>query len=250
MPSLLVLGTSDSDGSHLDRREDTWPWLLAAALAAPGEPGPTVHKRFYATAPGALDYLERQLEATEPDIIVLSLTLYAFSVRTVANRIRRVAGARAGAWAERQFNRFDRATGPTAAGMSGRPAWGHALNRAAHRAARTVIGTASEASPREVLRAYTTAIERLAREEDVRVVVVGSFPFTVEIERENPRVRDVQRVFNQCIARLCRERRIGWVDPEFMRDRDVDALYTDALHFTEAAHRRVAAEVSAVLSNS
>lgn len=41
--------------------------------------------------------------------------------------------------------------------------------------------------------------------------------------------------------------RVGWVDPEFMRDRDVEALYSDSLHFTEAAHQRVAAEVLRVL---
>ena len=79
--------------------------------------------------------------------------------------------------------------------------------------------------------------------------MIGSFPFTGAIERENAKARSFQLTFNARMRGLCRERRIGWVDPEFMRDSDVDALYSDALHFTAAAHQRVADAVHSALEH-
>ena len=85
------------------RRELAWPWLVAQSLETAGSAWALTHTRYYATAPGALGYLERQLGASAPDVVILSVTLYAYSMRTVANRIRHVAGKRAGDWAEARF---------------------------------------------------------------------------------------------------------------------------------------------------
>ena len=247
VPNLLVLGTSDSDGSQLARRELAWPWLVAQSLETAGSAWALTHTRYYATAPGALGYLERQLGASAPDVVILSVTLYAYSMRTVANRIRHVAGKRAGDWAEARFRWFDARTGRgQAADATDRAS---RLNRSAHWFARRVLGTAPEASTREVWDAYRATVERLAREENARVIVIGSFPFTGAIERENAKARSFQLAFNARMRGLCRERRIGWVDPEFMRDSDVDALYSDALHFTAAAHQRVADAVHSALED-
>lgn len=238
---LLVFGTSDSDGSTLEVQDEAWPERVAAGLTSSGTTCEMTHKRFYATAPGAADYLDRQLRESDPDIVVLSVTLHAFSVKTVANRVRRVAGDRAGDWAAGRVRWFDAATG--GAERNARRTWRRRVNRAAHWSARRVIGTASEASAKDVWKAYARAIERLARDEDRTVVVIGSTPFTATIERENRSARRVQQQFNRRLAELCRERRIGWVDPERMRIGEVDELYSDMLHFDAAAHEKLAAMV-------
>jgi lysophospholipase L1-like esterase len=231
----------------LAARELAWPWLAAERLGAAGVPCPVTHKRFYATASGSVAYLERQMEASDPDYIVLSATLYAFSVQTVGNKIGRLTGTRAQHWAEARFRWFDRATRP-GHGANPRKAWRGHLNRTAHSTARWLIGTASESTPRQVWDAYAAAVERLAREESRRIVVIGSTPFTEIIERENPRARAVQVAFNRRLAVLCRQRRLGWIDPELLRETDVDGLYSDALHFDAAAHARVAELVAAALA--
>jgi lysophospholipase L1-like esterase len=239
MASILVFGNSDSDGSALASQEIAWPWIVGKELREKD----VVHKRFYATAPGAVGYLNRQLAAESPDTIILSITLYAFSVKTVANRIRRVAGTGAGNWAERKFNWFDSKTQQRSNSSAARSSARRKLNRAAHGLARRVIGTAPEASAQQVLDAYTAAIVRLAREEQSTVVVIGSLPFTEILERRNPKARSMQESFNRRIATVCRKHHVAWVDPEFLRDPDVESLYSDSLHLTATAHGRVAGEV-------
>ncbi len=250
MTTLLVLGTSDSDGSQLQARELAWPWLIAAQMGSEEAPVEVVHKRFYATAPGALPYLERQLANERPEIVILSITLYAFSVKTVANRLRHVAGNRVGDWAEQRFRWFDAKTGSRGRRAERGASALARVNRTAHRVARSVIGTASEASAQQVLDAYTKAIERLAREEEIQVVVIGSFPFTEAIEARNPKAGPVRESFNRRISAVCRKHHVEWVDPEFISSLDVEALYSDSLHFTEAAHRLVAAEVGQTLTRT
>lgn len=236
---LLVLGTSDSEGSALVQREMAWPWLVGNRCGFE-----VVHKRYYATAPRALEYLERTLEREHPDVVVLSVTLYAFSVRTVGNRVRRVAGQQAGDWVDARVRWFDRVS----AGRDGSGGSKRALaKRWAHLAARRVIGTASERTAREVWQAYRQAVERLAREEELRVVVIGSTPFTKAIEDEHRKARSVQTAFNRRLAVLCRERRMGWVDPEQFRHADVDSDYADALHLTPEGHAVVAEAVVGAL---
>lgn len=244
---MLVFGTSDSDGSRLQSNALAWPWLAGSRLGSDGSPCAVTHKRYYAIAPGALDYLERQLWEADPDFVVLSVTLYAFSVKTVPNRVRRLAGQRAGNWAEARIRWFDKATVGNDSSILSAQSWRKELNRAAHWSARHAIGTASEASAQDVWRAYAATVERLAREEDRRIVVIGSTPFTAIIERENPRARSVQREFNRRLSVLCAKHRIGWVDPERMRVEEVDSLYSDALHFEAAAHARLAAMVASAL---
>ena len=244
---LLVLGTSDSDGSTLSSPDLAWPWLIASEFRSDSSQCLVKHMRFYATAPGALDYVDRQLREADPDVVVLSVTLYAFSVRTVANHVRRLAGPRAGDWTAATVRRFDRATGAGQRGPGADRGWLQRLNHLAHRGARWTIGTASEASANTVWRAYEAAIERLARDEDRRVVVIGSMPFTAAIECENGRARQVQLTFNRRLAALCRERHLAWVDPEDLRDADVERLYSDALHFDAAAHARLARIVASSL---
>lgn len=237
---LLVLGTSDSSGAVLPQPEMAWPWLVGARCGLE-----VVHKRYYATAPGAVEYLARVVAREDPDAVVLSVTLYAFSVRTVGNRVRRLAGQRAGDWVDARVRWLDRMSA-----SDGERAASSALaaaNTFAHRAARRVIGTASEHSAGEVWQAYRSAVERLAREEERRVVVIGSTPFTKVIEDENPKARKVQQAFNLRLETLCRQRRIGWVDPEQFRNADVDADYADALHLTAAGHAATAAAVAVAL---
>lgn len=237
---LLVLGTSDSEGSALPARELAWPWLVGGRLGHE-----VVHRRYYATAPKAVEYLVRMVAREDPDIVVLAVTLYAYSVRTVGNRVRRIAGTRAGDWIDARVRWIDGMSAPggarETAGFRAR------ANRFGHRAARRVVGTAPEQSAREVWQAYEAAVERLAREEERRVAVIGSTPFTGAIEDEHPQARAVQLVFNRKLAKLCRERRLDWLDPEQFRHSNVDGDYRDALHLTEAGHRAMAEAVLAML---
>ncbi len=233
---LLVLGNSDSEGAGLAEASRAWPWLAAAALECP--PADVTHRRYFAMAASALEFLERQLARTSPDVVVVSATLYAFSMKTVANRIEHLLGRRARLWAEARFNDFDRRTGQ-APGRRVRPR----LNTAAHWLARHTIGTASEATWQQVLEAYVAMVERLAREEAAQVLVIGSLPFTARIERDNRRAASAQRQFNRRLGEACERRRVGWIDPEFLRVPGVDTLYNDALHLGEEGHRLVAAEV-------
>src|SRR5690349_6368348 len=93
---ILVFGQSNTAGSQLAAGEAAWPQLLAAAM---GERATVAVRTFYAHAPGALAYLERELAKHEPDVVIVTLTPFAFLVPVVGPVVRRRFGDRAGnAW--------------------------------------------------------------------------------------------------------------------------------------------------------
>jgi hypothetical protein len=159
---ILVFGQSNTAGSQLGDGEAAWPQLLAAAL---GQRAAITVRTFYAHAPGALAYLEGELEKHEPEIVIVTLTPFAFLVPVVGPGVRRRFGDRAGnawTWLESRLDRATRHGGRLRT----------SLNHAARRLSHAVLGAAPVASYETVTDGYRQSLSRLVREERLQVLAL------------------------------------------------------------------------------
>src|SRR5262245_16901877 len=162
-----------------------WGWQLAAEVerlsAAPVD---TVHLRFYPWGARAESYLEALLARGPFDAVVISATKGGFTTFSTHDRVRRLAGRRAGEWFLRAATHFD-----------ARTRWGKApgltlsVNQLAHRLAGRTIGQAPPTTLEEATQGYMRAFTRLARLEDTRVVVVVAPGLPAAIAARRPALR-------------------------------------------------------------
>jgi hypothetical protein len=160
----LILGQSNSAGAQLADPARAWPNLVLTSLPSLlGTPVTGVFRSFYARAPRAAEYLERELARHRPDIVILTLTPFAFLVPMVGPGVRKRYGNRLGDIYERLEARFNRATRDGGQAST-------AANRLARRLAHLLLGAAPVASFEEVIEGTSVALRRLAREEDLQVI--------------------------------------------------------------------------------
>lgn len=233
---LLILGASDSEGKLLPNFSDAWREILRVELPPLlGEELEIEHRRYYVHLPGALEFLERCISEAKPDFVIIAVTAHAFATPSVGNRLRRVLGKRAGSWFERQFSSFDRATDAPEGTMRDR------MNSLGHAAGGRVIGRRGLSTYDQVLGTYTKTVERLARIEDLDLVVMGATYIGPAIERRLPELRAKVDRFNEELEAFVLARHFAWVD----RQSIVAALpgvpdRPDQMHTGKETHRAYA----------
>ena len=91
-----MFGQSNSAGAVLPGGALPWPQLLAAALPdALGRPAAVTFRTFYAHAAGSAAYLDRELAKYSPDLVILTMTPFAFLQPMVGPGVRKRYGERA-----------------------------------------------------------------------------------------------------------------------------------------------------------
>lgn len=161
---LLVLGNSDTAG--LFSGGDTWTQVLRERLSGSGADAATVIEiRFSATGAGAAAFAQRKVREFEPDVVILPVGTFAFTVGFVWVRVRSLFGARVAGWFRRIEEGFDRRTRRPGMKSAG-------INRFGRRAARAVFGAQAMASAESLAESYCDVLRSMARAEEVRVVVM------------------------------------------------------------------------------
>jgi hypothetical protein len=236
---ILVLGQSNSRGTQLADSAAAWPNIISGALPdLVGSPIALTFRTFYAHAPGASAYLDRQLVRDQPDIAILILTPFAFLVPMVGPGVRKRYGDRAGdayQWLEK---RFDRAT-------RGGDRLGPSANRVARRLTHAALGAAPITSYDVVLDGTAEALRRLARDEQVQVVAIQGFIRLPSGSGRKARERTslVQRYLDETRA-LADRLHATYLDLPEGTLQETDAFFLpDSTHITEAAHRAIAAVI-------
>lgn len=234
---LLILGASDSEGTLLPNFADSWREKLRLGLPALiGEDVEVFHRRIYVHVPGADAYVERVLEEDRPDFVILGATGYAFSTSSVGNRLRRLLGERAGTWFERKSARFDRATEKEEGTAAER------VNYTAHWLAGKLIGRDSLSSSSEVFAAYRRTIDRLARDEDLDAIILGTTYNGPRVQRRLPHLRALVDRFNVDMRALAESRRFGWLDRQAIINALPDSTARpDQMHTGAEVHAAYAA---------
>mgnify|MGYP001466395527 FL=1 len=87
---ILILGQSNTRGVQLSEPVAAWPNLLATALPElTGSPVSITVRPFFAHVPGSQEYLERELEKHDPDIVFLMVTTFSFATPVIEPEMRR-----------------------------------------------------------------------------------------------------------------------------------------------------------------
>jgi lysophospholipase L1-like esterase len=236
MPAMrvCVLGNSSSAGLGLANPALAWPRLAAAELSSRlGEDAVVEHSVFMPYGSRAVEYALARVEASDPDVVVVSLGSYPCAVGTVGERIRRRYGKRA----HRLYRRFERrvetATG-NRGGFRGR------LNRSGRWVARRVIGTETLATVDEVVEAYSELLRRLAQRERLPVLVFPEPHWPAQVVKENPGADRIFAEVRRRVHTVVEAHHLLWADsqPAYEAAPNRRALYqTDEAHKSEAGHQ-------------
>ncbi|MGE0597899.1 MAG: SGNH/GDSL hydrolase family protein [Dehalococcoidia bacterium] len=240
MPSelrILILGQSNTRGVQLADAGTSWPNLVAGALPAMlGSPVSITTRTFFAHVPGSDGYLERELKKHEPDLVILMLTTFSFTSEVLEPGLRRRFGNRAGDLFSGGVNRFDRAT-------RHRGQFAQAMNRTTRRFAKKVFPASPVGSYEVALEGTVSALEILARHEDLAVLAFHGFVRLPNSSagRKSPKAVLVDRFLEEMRAATRR------LHIEFLNLQDIPEVrsdrwyFPDGLHVTPEAHQFIAA---------
>lgn len=229
---LMVLGNSDSAGLVLESPEDAWPSLLVRDLEAHvGRPVEFVHQRVMVHVPGVVDHVMQRVEAADPDVVILALTIYSFTVSMPELRLRQQNRSRMARWYVRAAHRTEQA-GPL----------GRMARQVGQGLARRVIGGGTYGTYEGAVQGFSELIRRVSMREDCELLVLGAPHLSAAEQRRNPRIPRVARRFNDELRTLTLERHQTWVESEeaFALAGNRDALFVDAVHKTPRGHRALA----------
>lgn len=233
---LLVFGNSDTDGSRLANRDDAWPYLVARRLKeTTGQDVEVVHRLLFA-GPTAAAYVQKQLDAVRPDVVVLATSTYGVVLQLVSNRVNELFGPRAARVAARAEQFAADATyrlGPVAS----RPLVG------VRKVARRLIGTRPALSLQGMLESYGECMAVLARAEDVHTIVLSGPGYTMHHARLNPKMLELQANATVELRRMAERHHFAWESHEaLMGGVGVKDRYflADGVHTGVEAHRVVA----------
>lgn len=242
---ILVFGNSDSAGVQLPDRSEAWPRVLARDLEAQtGTPVDLALKFLVADAPGAVGYLERLLAEHRPDAVVMIVASYRFALRSVDARLGRVFGKRVGRaalglqrWSEARARTF------------GAP--GEATYAFMRRGVRRVVGTEAVTPFAAAVDSYSAVIRRLAREEDLHVVVIGGVRFGRRYHELNPGLGDIVDRYKEVMRCVTLDHRFAWVDNQSALEAagDPEQFYlADGRHRDARGHRLLAEALIPVIA--
>ncbi len=231
---ILVLGHSGSAGGTLGDPQAAWRHVLPKDLEARiGQPVELAHELLFTHVPGALERADKLLDRHHPDVVIVPLTTNAASVKFVSNRVRQLVGKRAGDWFDRTGQKLDAQT-------RHRGTVGTKLNEGSRWLAHRLIGAAPSTSEREMAEGYFELLRRLAREENLDVIVLGAARHARIASRENRQERSLIARFHKEITGECARLHFAFVDKEKAYDATGDyasTFYADGIHNNELGHR-------------
>jgi len=242
---ILVLGGSGTDGGRLADASKSWPCLLKAQLPPlVGEDVEIVSKGYFVDNAGAMPYLEKVLSEQQPDVLIIAISPFSFAVGTVANRIGRLLGKRAGNISKRTFDAID---DRTLKQKSGPRLW---ANRRLHWVARTFVGQEGELSERETRGRYIATFDRLAREEAMTVVAMGPVQHMGRLALSQRGMNKKIEEFSNALELESRRRHFAWVDRQALVPTAMspEALLVDELHGAELTHHLTAGALLVALA--
>ena len=235
---ILVLGHSDSDGSHLPDASDAWPWLLQRLLADQRIAAEVVHKYLFA-GPTAAEFVGRQLEKEQPEVVVVATSTFGVLVKSVSKRMRRRFGDRAGNLAGRAERLVARHPGPDGSLRA------KALVQV-RRVGRRVLGADGDFSYNELLQCYEDCFRAIAKHEETHAVIMGGAAYTKAVWRLNPGSERLQAASNIVLREAALAHRFDWFSHEELLGGlagKARFYYDDGVHTHEESHRLVAEAV-------
>jgi lysophospholipase L1-like esterase len=238
---ILVLGNSDTDGSFA---EPHTLWPEAARRVAERELGEAVElteARFAAAVAGADAYAERRVREAAPDVVILPMGTFAFSVGFVSVRVRARYGKRAGDWYKRLEDALDRRTRR----KGGRPGRGGMLAR---RAARRIIGTQPQATADQLAENYRDILRALSRVEHVDVALVSYPPEQGPYLAKGIASGEARRRFLAAVRAEAARLHYTLIDDSYAAGRAREEVMTpDGFHMSAEGHRLLGEAVGAAI---
>lgn len=237
---VLVLGNSDTRGDFAPA--PTWTQVARDRLNADGASHEFFERGFSPIGDTATAFVDRVVAEHEPDLVVLPLGTFLFSVGFTWPRVRRVFGGRIAGRYRKAEEAFDTKTRPTGA-PPGR------LNTFARRTARRLLGTRPIARRKELEDAYARVLQTLARHEDLDVLLVaypaerGRLVKVRRIERE-------RALFLRSVGAEAARRHFRLLDsaPLFAsHESDPDIMTADGFHLERAGHELLAEALAAAI---
>ncbi|MEP6871659.1 MAG: hypothetical protein ABI939_07395 [Anaerolineaceae bacterium] len=241
---ILVIGASDSDGSNLP--DPAQGWLATLERELPPRIGETVelpYVRFYTYVPGAQAYVDREVSRHKPDVTIVAATAAGFAYPMVGGRLIRLLGWRTGRRFERRIHSWDAAVrhsdGPK-----------RRLHDSAQFIARHTIGASGYSTLEATVDGYGGLIERLARDEQTRVVIMGATHPAGALREQAPKAATAIDQFNILLAAKTRSHHFEWLDRQALTAPLAadEVMQRDGLHKTGAFHRQIADALLGLLS--
>ena len=241
---VIVFGNSDTRGAVVPG--PTWPELARRSLEALTGPVELVDRNFVPLGARAASVAARLAEEARGDVLLLPLSEYAFWAETVELQVRRLFGTRAARLFKRAEQRFVRAA------ARGGPA-GAATDSVARGLARRVIGTRAPASVAEVIGTYSEVFRRLARLEELEVVVIA-YPAPPAAAHWPRRLRAGRERFIAELRSEADRLRFAWVDGDAVATGaglgPHETYAPDGVHIGEPMHAPLARAVLAAIRPS
>ncbi|MGH2608515.1 MAG: hypothetical protein ACRDHF_05445 [Tepidiformaceae bacterium] len=236
---ILVLGNSDTAGVFSGGK--TWSAIVADGLAERRDEPVELHEiGFSVLGPTAAPYAERKVRELEPELVILPVGTFAFTIGFVWKRVERLFGKRAGRRYKRLEDRFDAST-------RGRGTLRDGINRAGRATVRRLLGTQPLGTQREVTDGYARVITALARFEDAQVVLVAHAARGKHHHRRGALAR--RAVFLADVERAAQAHHFTWVngDEAYADQADVDVKTRDGFHQNEMGHRLLGEHIVATM---
>ncbi|MBI5947512.1 MAG: hypothetical protein HY875_05200 [Chloroflexi bacterium] len=234
---VLMIGASDTLGTYLpDPSQGTFSILARELPPLLHDSVEVAHMRFYSHFPKAPEHAESSVRDRAPDVTIIAAHSMAFATPSVGARLVHIFGWKAGRWLERRI--WDADARARKGGILA------PLRDPARAVAYRVIGVSTFASVEETIRHYGETMKRLARFEDMQVIVLGTF----QPRRDGDIAPHVQ--LNTGLAALAREHRLKWIDRQaIVTSLGDDAFQPGGRYSTALVHRKVAdAVIDAVRS--
>ena len=239
----LVLGHSGTAGFGLSSLAETWPVLFEKRLAAhgPGQWGVS-SVPLHPVGSRAADYALSRVEASRPDLVVLSLNAYPCVVPVVSASVRQRFGRRA----ERLYNRtervFERVSSRRGPGAS-------AVNRVGRGLGRRLLGARPLATVDEVGNVYREILRRLASSEGVQVVVLAEAMFGEGVRNRVPSIEREATRLQGMVRPVAEEHRFLWCDATEWLAPDGGSSFwqSDDVHLSARGNTRYAEMLEASL---
>ena len=212
----------------------------ATLLEDPAAGVEVVQAPFFPGGSSAAAYAARKTEQVAPDVVVVPMGTYGFTMRYVEYRVRKLLGRRLAARYKRAERSFDSRTREASEPPAG-------LNALARRTLRRTIGASPAVSQRAMTRYCVETLDALARFEDTAVVLVIGYPGVGQLVRYEA---DRERFFAELAAVANRHRfRIVRV-VEALGDLPLADALIDDIHLTPAGHERLARSIGEALRPS
>ena len=242
---ILVLGNSDTAGTVAGAK--TWPRVAADLVSAQGLAVTELNDVSFSAVGGrAAEFAERKVRELEPDLVILPIGTFAYTVGFVWVQVRERFGVRAATLYRRLEQSFERRTGSRSGG-SRSPAK-LAVNHAGRRFVRAIIGARPLTTQEELTENYRQILRAVARIEAVEVLVVG-YPMESGPLAKKKLTTPARRLrFNADIREEAEAHhyRMLIADDVFAGHPDGNLITPDGFHLNAAGHR-VLGEAAAVV---